>query len=86
MDEATREVAWVMAEAWWRNGHRSAGAPAASVISSERFADYFWQGWISEAERALRALGWCAESSPDAMIHPGLSAAAASASAIVARI
>lgn len=56
MDDPTRDVAWAIAEAWWRKTHRRAAGTAPEATSSEDYADNFWQGFCEEAAAAMAVL------------------------------
>lgn len=56
MDDATRAVAWAIAEAWWRKTHRRAAGSAPEANSSQDYADEFWQGFCDEARAAMAAM------------------------------
>lgn len=56
MNERIRNVAWAIAEAWWRKHHRRAASTVPEATSSTEYADNFWQGWTEEAEAAVEAL------------------------------
>lgn len=53
MDEMVRNVAWAIAEAWWRKRNRVAAGSVPEATSSADYADNFWQGWTEEAEKAI---------------------------------
>lgn len=54
-DEATRAVAWAIAESWWRKTHRRAAGSTPEADSSTEYADNFWQGFVDEARAAIAA-------------------------------
>lgn len=56
MDDIVRNVAWSIAEAWWRKRNRVAAGSVPEATSSTDYADNFWQGWTEEAEGALDAM------------------------------
>ncbi len=56
MDETVRNLAWAIAEAWWRKKNRVAAGSVPEASSSTDYADNFWQGWVEEAQAALCAL------------------------------
>lgn len=53
MDETVRNVAWAIAEAWWRKHHRVSAGSVPEANSSKDYADNFWQGWCEEAKAAV---------------------------------
>ena len=56
MDEKIRNVAWAIAEAWWRKHYRRAAGTVPEATSSTDYADNFWQAWSEEAMAAIEAL------------------------------
>lgn len=56
MDDTLRNVAWSIAEAWWRKRNRVAAGSVPEATSSTEYADNFWQGWTEEAERAIACM------------------------------
>lgn len=56
MDDTIRNVAWAIAEAWWRKHHRQAGGTVPEATSSADYADNFWQGWAEEAKAAIDSM------------------------------
>ena len=63
-EDATRAVAWAIAEAWWRKTNRRAAGMAPEAESSEDYADKFWQGFCGEARAALSAMGMNPQPAP----------------------
>lgn len=56
MDELIRNVAWAIAEAWWRKTHRRAAGALPEASSSQEYADNFWQGFTEEASAAIAVM------------------------------
>jgi hypothetical protein len=71
MNARLRNIAWAIAEAWWRKQHRVAAGFVPEAESSEAYADRFWEGWVDEAQAALSAM--------EPVGQPGLSGSAAEA-------
>ena len=53
MNANVRNVAWAIAEAWWRKQHRVAAGFVPEAESATDYADRFWEGWAEEAHAAL---------------------------------
>ena len=64
MNANVRNVAWAIAEAWWRKQHRVAAGFVPEAESATDYADRFWEGWAEEAVAALSAIEPAAQ-------HPG---------------
>lgn len=75
MDETVRNVAWSIAEAWWRKRNRVAAGSVPEANTSVEYADNFWQGWVEEAQSAIACMAKA--SAERASGQPGLSAAIA---------
>ncbi|MDB5510956.1 MAG: hypothetical protein JWR08_439 [Enterovirga sp.] len=75
MDETVRNVAWSIAEAWWRKRNRVAAGSVPEANSSTEYADNFWQGWVEEAQGAVACMGKM--NAARAAGEPGCSAAIA---------
>jgi hypothetical protein len=56
MNANVRNVAWAIAEAWWRRQHRLAAGFVPEAESPTDYADRFWEGWVEEAVAALSAI------------------------------
>lgn len=67
MDETVRNVAWAIAEAWWRKTHRVNGGAVPEATSSKDYADEFWQSWCEEAKAATACVERSTERRPGAM-------------------
>ena len=78
MEDTVRNVAWSIAEAWWRKKNRVAAGSVPEATSSTDYADNFWQGWTEEAERAIACMA--------KMTAQRKAAATAGISAAIARI
>ena len=55
-DNTVRNVAWAIAEAWWRKKNRVAAGSVPEATSSADYADNFWQGWAEEAQAAVACM------------------------------
>lgn len=55
-DNTVRNVAWAIAEAWWRKKNRVAAGSVPEATSSTDYADNFWQGWAEEAKGAVACM------------------------------
>lgn len=64
MPDRVRQVAWTIAEAWWRRTHRQAAGVLMDADGPGDYADRCWQEWTGEARCALKAMGL--ESVPEA--------------------
>jgi hypothetical protein len=67
MDDHVRQVAWAIAEAWWRKTHRQAAGVLLDADNAADYADRCWQEWTSEARSALKAVESGAE--PPELAH-----------------
>lgn len=76
MDDMVRNVAWAIAEAWWRKRNRVAAGSVPEATTSADYADNFWQGWTEEAESAIACAARAAVER-EASASPKLSAAVA---------
>lgn len=77
MDETIRNVAWTIAETWWRKRNRVAAGSVPEAGSSTEYADNFWQSWCEEAKAAVRCMDELSAHRAAVVSGQGLSAAVA---------
>lgn len=73
MDETVRNVAWAIAEAFWRKKNRVAAGSVPQATTSSGYADDFWQAFVEEAKAAIT----CLDRGVTAALPQGLSASVA---------